>query len=213
MSSTESGIGAQEPIAEKVPTRTRRSSAPMVVPHLSVAERAARGRAARKEVPRQSHADFSPGAHRADPVELSESQAVSRVAELVPIRYGRMLVSPFTFYRGAALIMAADLAPTPHSGLRTQLCGDAHLSNFGVFAAPDRRLVFDINDFDETLPVVGVGREAVGGEYGGGGPRQRVFGEGAPRDLVGDGRWLSQCDARLRGYGDAGRVVRAFGNG
>ena len=123
-----------------------------MVPHLSVAERAARGRAARKEVPRQSHAEFSPGAHRADPVELLESQAVSRVAELVPIRYGRMLVSPFTFYRGAALIMAADLASTPHSGLRTQLCGDAHLSNFGMFASPDRRLVFDINDFDETLP-------------------------------------------------------------
>ena len=122
------------------------------MPHLSVAERAARGRAARAEVPRSSHAEFEPAAHRPDPVELLQSQAASRVPELVPIRYGRMLVSPFTFYRGAALIMAADLASTPSSGLRAQLCGDAHLSNFGVFASPDRRLVFDLNDFDETLP-------------------------------------------------------------
>ncbi len=96
--------------------------------------------------------EFSPAAHRLDPVALLESQAASRVPELVPIRYGRMLVSPFTFYRGAALIMAADLAASPHSGLRAQLCGDAHLSNFGVFASPERRLVFDLNDFDETLP-------------------------------------------------------------
>jgi uncharacterized protein (DUF2252 family) len=123
-----------------------------VVPHLSVAERVARGRAARAEVPRSSHAEFSPTAHRLDPVALLESQAASRVAELVPIRYGRMLVSPFTFYRGAALIMAADLAASPQSGLRAQLCGDAHLSNFGVFASPERRMVFDLNDFDETLP-------------------------------------------------------------
>ena len=90
--------------------------------------------------------------HRPDPVALLESQAESRVPELVPIRYGRMLVSPFTFYRGAALIMASDLAGTPRSGLTVQLCGDAHLSNFGVFASPERRMVFDLNDFDETLP-------------------------------------------------------------
>ena len=95
---------------------------------------------------------FEPVAHRADPVELLERQAEKRVPELVPIRYGRMLVSPFTFYRGAALIMAADLAATPRSGLLVQSCGDAHLSNFGLFASPERRLVFDINDFDETLP-------------------------------------------------------------
>ena len=125
---------------------------PRVVPHLSVAEHAARGKAARGEVPRSSHAAYSPAPHRPDPVALLESQAASRVPELVPIRYGRMLVSPFTFYRGAALIMAADLASTPNSGLHVQLCGDAHLSNFGVFASPDRRLVFDLNDFDETLP-------------------------------------------------------------
>ncbi len=130
----------------------RATRAARVVPHLSVAERVARGRAARREVPRSSQADFEPAAHRQDPVALLESQAASRVPELVPIRYGRMLVSPFTFYRGAALLMAADLAASPHSGLRAQLCGDAHLSNFGVFASPDRRLVFDLNDFDETLP-------------------------------------------------------------
>jgi uncharacterized protein (DUF2252 family) len=122
------------------------------VPHLSVAERAARGKAARSEVPRSSHAVYEPQARRGDPVKLLERQAKTRVPELVPIRYGRMLVSPFTFYRGAALIMASDLAATPRSGLTVQCCGDAHLSNFGVFASPERRLVFDINDFDETLP-------------------------------------------------------------
>jgi uncharacterized protein (DUF2252 family) len=128
-------------------TRTRRE-----VPHLTVAERAARGKAARAEVPRSSHAAFSPAPRRTDPIKLLQRQAKTRVRELVPIRYGRMLVSPFTFYRGAALIMASDLAPTPRSGLMVQCCGDAHLSNFGVFASPERRLVFDINDFDETLP-------------------------------------------------------------
>ena len=117
-----------------------------------MAERVARGRAARREVPRSSHAVFQPSPERRDPVELLERQAKTRVPELVPIRYGRMLVSPFTFYRGAALIMAGDLALTPRSGLNVQCCGDAHLSNFGVFASPERRLVFDINDFDETLP-------------------------------------------------------------
>ena len=95
---------------------------------------------------------FEPPSSRADPVELLERQAKTRVPELVPIRYGRMLVSPFTFYRGAAMIMANDLAATPRSGLTVQCCGDAHLSNFGVFASPERGLVFDVNDFDETLP-------------------------------------------------------------
>ena len=101
--------------------------------------------------PLESHSEFSPRAGR-DPVGLLLGQAASRVPELVPVRHGRMLVSPFTFYRGAALPMAADLAGTPASGLRVQLCGDAHLSNFGAFASPERRLVFDVNDFDETLP-------------------------------------------------------------
>jgi uncharacterized protein (DUF2252 family) len=122
------------------------------VAHLSRAERGARGKAARSEVPRSSHAQFAPSADRRDPIELLEEQAQTRVPELVPIRYGRMLVSPFTFYRGAARIMAYDLAATPRSGLIAQCCGDAHLSNFGVFASPERQLVFDINDFDETLP-------------------------------------------------------------
>ncbi len=122
------------------------------VPHLSLGERAARGKAARAEVPRGVHGEWLASSGRRDPVELLEEQAGSRVPELVPIRYGRMLVSPFTFYRGAAYLMAADLAGSRRSGLRVQLCGDAHLSNFGAFAAPDRRLVFDVNDFDETLP-------------------------------------------------------------
>jgi uncharacterized protein (DUF2252 family) len=116
------------------------------------AERVARGKAARTRAPRASHGEFEPPSDRIDPIVRLEQQTASRVPELVPIRYGRMLVSPFAFFRGAALIMAADLAPTPVTGLRAQLCGDAHLSNFGVFASPERRLVFDINDFDETLP-------------------------------------------------------------
>ena len=119
---------------------------------LSPAERAALGKAARERAPRSVHGEWAPASDRRDPVELLEEQAATRVPELVPIRYGRMLVSPFTFFRGAAYPMAADLAGAPHSGLEVQLCGDAHLSNFGVFAAPDRRLVFSLNDFDETLP-------------------------------------------------------------
>jgi uncharacterized protein (DUF2252 family) len=119
--------------------------------HLTNADRAALGKDARNLAPLESHAEFTPDKSR-DPVGLLEEQAKSRVPELVPIRYGRMLVSPFTYYRGAALPMAADLATTPTSGLRVQLCGDAHLSNFGAFASPSRRLVFDVNDFDETLP-------------------------------------------------------------
>jgi uncharacterized protein (DUF2252 family) len=122
------------------------------LPHLSVAERVARGKAARNEVPRASHAAYTPSPARPDPLDVLERQATTRVPELVPIRYGRMLVSPFTFYRGGAMIMAADLAATPRSGFSVQCCGDAHLSNFGVFASPERKLVFDLNDFDETLP-------------------------------------------------------------
>jgi len=110
------------------------------------------GKAARTKVPREAIAAFEPPASRPDPVALLEEQAVSRVPELVPIRYGRMLVSPFAFFRGAALIMASDLSSTPTSGLTVQACGDAHMSNFGAFASPDRSLVFDVNDFDETLP-------------------------------------------------------------
>ena len=131
---------------------SRRYSRPDKAVHLTPSERAAAGKAARAQVPRSSHAMFDPPSGRPDPVDLLESQAASRVPELVPLRYGRMLVSPFTFYRGAALLMASDLAATPHSGLWVQACGDAHLSNFGAFGSPERKLVFDINDFDETNP-------------------------------------------------------------
>jgi uncharacterized protein (DUF2252 family) len=120
--------------------------------HPTMAERAARGKAARTLVPLSVHGEWQPSSDRPDPVHLLEQQAASRVPELVPIRYGRMLVSPFTFYRGAAYLMASDLSGAPRTDLSVQLCGDAHLSNFGVFAAPDRQLVFSVNDFDETLP-------------------------------------------------------------
>ena len=119
---------------------------------LTPEERAARGKQARAEVPRDSHAVFDPPLDRPDPLSLLEEQAKSRVPGLVPIRWGRMMVSPFTFYRGAALPMASDLASTPVSGLAVQACGDAHLSNFGIFGSAERRIVFDVNDFDETLP-------------------------------------------------------------
>jgi Uncharacterized protein conserved in bacteria (DUF2252) len=128
------------------PIPTKRPEAPRPTPE----QRAALGKSAPAKAPLESHADFKPAKSR-DPVGLLLSQAETRVPELVPIRHGRMLVSPFAFYRGAALIMAADLSSTTASGLRTQLCGDAHLSNFGAYASPERRLVFDINDFDETL--------------------------------------------------------------
>ena len=120
--------------------------------HLTPEERSVRGKAARAEVPLESHAEFEPAPDRADPIALLEEQGASRVPNLVPVRYGRMMASPFSYYRGAALPMAADLATTPVTGLAVQACGDAHLSNFGVFGSAERRLVFDVNDFDETLP-------------------------------------------------------------
>src|SRR4051794_11413039 len=123
-----------------------------VVPHLSPEERVARGRATRAELPRSDHAVWEPPPLRHDPVAILEEQATTRVPELVPIRYRRMLVSPFTFFRGGAYLMASDLSGQPRTGLTVQLCGDAHLSNFGMFAAPDRRMLFSLNDFDETLP-------------------------------------------------------------
>jgi uncharacterized protein (DUF2252 family) len=126
--------------------------APAPVVHLTVAERTAHGRAARREVPRTSHETLDEDGTGRDPVALVDEGTELRVAELVPIRYGRMLVSPFAFYRGAAALMAHDLAGTPSSGLDVQLCGDAHLANFGGFASPERAFVFDLNDFDETFP-------------------------------------------------------------
>jgi len=120
--------------------------------HLSVDDRKARGSQARDGAPLSSHTKWSPATDRPDPVALLEEQNLTREPDLVPVRHGRMMASPFTFYRGAAKIMAADLAGTPVAGLEAQLCGDAHLSNFGAFASPERRLLFDLNDFDETLP-------------------------------------------------------------
>ncbi|MEU9171247.1 DUF2252 domain-containing protein [Streptomyces sp. NPDC048420] len=120
--------------------------------HRTPKERAALGKAARAAVPRSSHAEFVPGPKRADPLEIIGQQSATRLHELVPVRYGRMSESPFRFYRGAAAIMASDLAETPRTGFRTQLCGDAHMLNFRLLASPERRLMFDINDFDETLP-------------------------------------------------------------
>src|SRR5690242_5081698 len=122
------------------------------IDHPSVEERLARGREARRAVPRSSHSGWKPAADRPDPVALLQEQDRTREPDLVPVRHGRMMASPFTFYRGAAKVMAADLEGTPRAGLDVQLCGDAHLSNFGVFASPERTLLFDLNDFDETLP-------------------------------------------------------------
>ena len=123
-----------------------------VVSHPSIDERRAAGKQTRKRTPPSSHTGWRPAADRPDPVALLEAQNLTREPDLVPVRHGRMMVSPFTFYRGAAKIMAADLKDTPVAGLDAQLCGDAHLSNFGLFASPERRLLFDLNDFDETLP-------------------------------------------------------------
>ena len=117
------------------------------------AERLAAGRKLRERLPRSSHASWTPPARRRDPMDILEESNQGRVPELVPIRYGRMLRSPFTFLRGSAALMAYDLATTPSTGLRVQACGDCHLLNFGLFATPERNLVFDLNDFDETLPA------------------------------------------------------------
>jgi uncharacterized protein (DUF2252 family) len=122
------------------------------IPHPSLDERKARGKAARKQVKPSGHSGWVPNAGRPDPVALLEEQNATREPDLVPVRHGRMMVSPFTFYRGAAKIMGADLKDTPTAGLTVQLCGDAHISNFGLYASPERTLLFDLNDFDETLP-------------------------------------------------------------
>jgi len=166
------------------------------VTHLSVEERVAKGKAARHLAPRSTHGRWQPAVDRPDPVSLLEEQSAGRVPELVPIRYGRMLVSPFTFYRGAALIMAADLDGTPRSGLPSQICGDAHLSNFGVFASPERHAMFDINDFDETLPGPwewDVKRLAASFEVAG---RDRGFSRSKRRAVVAAG--VAEYQARMR---------------
>ena len=211
------------------------ASQPKRVEHFTVSERVARGKAARADVPRSSHSDWKPSPHRPSPVELLEEQARTRVPELVPLRYGRMLVSPFTFYRGAAYLMASDLAGQPRTGLHVQLCGDAHLSNFGAFAAPDRTIVFSLNDFDETLPgpfewdvkrlvasVAVAGRDrgfddkqraavnlAVGRSY-----REAIAGFAGMRNLD---LWYSRLDvdelvARIQKVGSAEQIKRAEKN-
>jgi uncharacterized protein (DUF2252 family) len=147
---TAPGESATHVVDERTPGSTK--SPPKTPPHFTPAEHAARGRAARSELPRSVHGAWEPAPQRRDPVDLLEEQAQTRLPELGPIRYGRMLASPFAFFRGGAYLMAADLAHGARTGLHAQLCGDAHLSNFGIFASPDRRLVFSINDFDETLP-------------------------------------------------------------
>ena len=137
--------------ARKDASRSERNPVSRVA-HPSVDERRARGKAARSRIAPSDHMGWEPAADRPDPVALLEEQNTTREPDLVPVRHGRMMVSPFTFYRGAAKIMASDLKDTPTAGLNVQLCGDAHLSNFGVFASPERTLLFDLNDFDETLP-------------------------------------------------------------
>jgi uncharacterized protein (DUF2252 family) len=122
------------------------------VAHPTVEDRSKMGAKARIDTPPSSHTGWVPTTDRPDPVTLLTEQDATREQDLVPVRHGRMLVSPFTFYRGAARIMATDLAGTPVAGLHAQLCGDAHLSNFGAYASPERQLMFDVNDFDETLP-------------------------------------------------------------
>jgi uncharacterized protein (DUF2252 family) len=152
MSTNDTRPAGTDGVAVAAPTRAAGSLANGKVAHLSMGERVTFGKAARAKVPRSAHGVWLAAPGRRDPVEMLDEQAASRVPELVPVRYGRMGVSPFTFYRGAAYLMAGDLERSPRTGLNVQLCGDAHLSNFGGFAAPDRRLVFDVNDFDETLP-------------------------------------------------------------
>jgi uncharacterized protein (DUF2252 family) len=149
MAVTYSEVRDEEVVA---PGRVRGGRLDRHLGSLSAKERVARGKAARKVVPREAHASFERQAGRTEPLELLERQALTRLSELVPIRYGRMLVSPFAYFRGAALPMADDLSLTPTTGLVVQACGDAHLSNFGIFASPERKLLFSLNDFDETLP-------------------------------------------------------------
>ena len=140
------GAGSSEPVHNGAMT----PRAEPLIPTTS--ERHEQGRALRKVVPRSELGAWDPAPDRADPIDVLEAQAASRVPELVPIRYGRMAASPFAFFRGGAAIMAADLATTPVTGLTVQACGDAHVSNFGKFATPERNIAFDINDFDETVP-------------------------------------------------------------
>ena len=175
----------------------------VIAPGASPSERAAIGKAARDQSPRADHGDWEPAADRPSPIDVLEKQDASRVPELVPLRHGRMLVSPFTFYRGAAAIMAVDLAATTDSGLWVQACGDAHLSNFGAYASPSRDLVVDVNDFDETAPGPwewDVKRLAASFEIG---ARDRGFDDGERRKVV---------LAATRAYREGMRQLAELGN-
>src|SRR5579859_873020 len=149
---TPNGHGPSGDTAPSAARPARRYQLDTAIKRLTPAERAEKGRQLRTDVPRSSHAAFDPSDGRPDPIDLLASQSATRLPDLVPIRYGRMLASPFAYFRGAALPMAHDLSATPATGLAVQACGDAHLGNFGLFGSAERRLVFDINDFDETLP-------------------------------------------------------------
>jgi uncharacterized protein (DUF2252 family) len=167
-------------------------------------ERSVEGRMARATCPRSGHAAWTPPADRPDSVSLLEEQSASRVPELVPIRHGRMATTPFSFFRGAAAVMAADLAGTPVSGIRVQLCGDAHMSNFGGFASPDRDLIFSVNDFDETLPGPwewDVKRLAASLAVAG---RQRRFGAAERRSIV--TRTVCQYRQAMRDFAAQGHL-------
>jgi hypothetical protein len=168
-----------------------------------ISERAAQGRAARKSAPRSAHAEWEPAAGRRPAIETVLDEEAGRVPELLPLRHSRMLASPFTFFRGAAAVMAGDLAGTPCTGVRVQLCGDAHLSNFGGFASPDRRMVFDINDFDETAP----------GPWEWDVKRLAASVAIAGRDIgLGERRRHKAVEATVRAYREAIRDFAAMGN-
>ena len=184
------------------------------IAHPSIDDRKAKGLEARDRAAPSSHTKWRPAADRPDPVALLEEQDTTREPDLVPVRHGRMMVSPFTFYRGAAKIMAADLAETPVAGLETQLCGDAHLSNFGAFASPERVLLFDLNDFDETLPgpfEYDVKRMAA--SFDDRGPQQRVLQGGHAGGDARVGAGLPGGDGLLRADGHDGHLVRPPGRG
>ena len=180
--------------------------------HPSVDQRRDRGLEARDQAPPAGHAGWVPAQDRPDPVALLEQQNRTREPDLVPVRHGRMMVSPFTFYRGAAKVMAADLTDTPAAGLDTQLCGDAHLSNFGAFASPERTLLFDLNDFDETLPgpfEYDVKRMAASFTIAGRNNGFSAADTQAATLRVGDG--LPGGDGRVRADADDGHLVRPPG--
>ncbi len=178
------------------------------IAHPSLDERQAKGREASDRTPPSSHSGWHPAADRPDPVALLEEQDLTREQDLVPVRHGRMMVSPFTFYRGGARIMAADLKDTPVAGLDAQLCGDAHLSNFGLFASPERRLLFDLNDFDETLPGPFEYDVKRIGEFYHRGPQQRILQGRRARGDAGVGDGLPGGHGRFRADADDGRLVR-----